>query len=140
MTARADIGIAMGALGSDAAIEAADVVLMTGEPSKIVSAIRMGGCFWRCGSDGYCYFKCYEGYEHNSVKTMKGAATLSMAAAPFTISGLFAGTLFTGFVAGKGNAEIRCVPLREHIIGVGQYRSRDNNFCIGIIAHIRCNG
>ncbi len=39
--ARADIGIAMGALGSDAAIEAADVVLMTDEPGKIVSAIRV---------------------------------------------------------------------------------------------------
>ena len=39
--ARADIGIAMGGLGSDAAIEAADVVIMTDEPSKIVSAIRI---------------------------------------------------------------------------------------------------
>lgn len=39
--ARADVGIAMGGLGSDAAIEAADVVIMTDEPSKIASAIRI---------------------------------------------------------------------------------------------------
>lgn len=39
--ARADIGIAMGSLGSDAAIEAADVVLMDDKPSKIATAIRI---------------------------------------------------------------------------------------------------
>ncbi|MFA6308309.1 MAG: heavy metal translocating P-type ATPase [Clostridia bacterium] len=37
----ADIGIAMGGLGSDAAIEAADILLMTDEPSKIVDAIKI---------------------------------------------------------------------------------------------------
>ena len=39
--ARADVGIAMGGLGSDAAIEAADVVIMTDEPSKIAEGIKI---------------------------------------------------------------------------------------------------
>ena len=38
---RADLGIAMGGLGSDAAIEAADIVLMDDKPSKIAAAIRI---------------------------------------------------------------------------------------------------
>ena len=39
--ARADLGIAMGALGSDAAIEAADIVLMDDKPSKVAEAVRI---------------------------------------------------------------------------------------------------
>ena len=39
--AMSDIGIAMGGLGADSAIEAADIVIMTDEPSKIVSSIKL---------------------------------------------------------------------------------------------------
>lgn len=49
--ARADIGIAMGGLGSDAAIEAADIVIMTDEPSKIADALKLAkrtkGIVWQ---------------------------------------------------------------------------------------------
>ena len=45
--ARADIGAAMGGLGSDAAIEAADIVIMTDEPSKLATVMRIAKRLWR---------------------------------------------------------------------------------------------
>ena len=42
MIARADVGMAMGGVGSDVAVETADVILMTDAPSKVADAIRMG--------------------------------------------------------------------------------------------------
>mgnify|MGYP000102078836 CR=1 FL=1 len=40
--ARADVGIAMGGLGSDAAVEAADIVIMEDQPSKLADVIQIG--------------------------------------------------------------------------------------------------
>jgi len=53
--ARADVGIAMGGLGSDAAIEAADVVLMDDKPSKIALAIRIARRTLRIARQNVCF-------------------------------------------------------------------------------------
>lgn len=52
---RADIGIAMGALGSDAAIEAADIVLMDDDPRKISKAIRISRKALRIVHENICF-------------------------------------------------------------------------------------
>lgn len=52
---RADIGIAMGALGSDAAIEAADIVLMDDKPSKIAAAMRISRKTVRIVRQNICF-------------------------------------------------------------------------------------
>ncbi len=81
--ARADVGIAMGGLGSDAAIEAADIVIMTDEPSKIATAVKnckthkkysvakyhlcfrckrdrsITWCLWYCNNVGSCFLRCW---------------------------------------------------------------------------------
>ena len=55
---RADIGIAMGAMGSDAAIEAADVVLMDDDPMQIAKAIKFPEMSENCLSE-YCVCHWY---------------------------------------------------------------------------------
>ncbi len=52
---RADIGIAMGGIGSDAAIEAADVVLMDDDPMKIATAIRISKKCMRIIYENICF-------------------------------------------------------------------------------------
>ncbi len=52
---RADIGIAMGALGSDAAIEAADIVLMDDDPMKISKAIKISSKCLRIVNENICF-------------------------------------------------------------------------------------
>ncbi|MBR6934453.1 MAG: heavy metal translocating P-type ATPase, partial [Clostridia bacterium] len=52
---RADIGVAMGGIGSDAAIEAADVVLMDDDPMKIATAIRISKKCMRIIYENICF-------------------------------------------------------------------------------------
>ena len=55
---RADVGVAMGAMGSDAAIEAADVVLMDDDPVQIVKAIRISRKCMRIVYENICFSIC----------------------------------------------------------------------------------
>ena len=85
-----DVGIAMGGLGSDVAIETADVIIQTDQPSKIARAIKIGrstrrivwqniGLAFRCknhcydfgcNGDGYnvggCFCRCWSGLSGNT--------------------------------------------------------------------------
>ena len=74
--ARADVGIAMGGLGSDAAIEAADVVIMTDEPSKIPLAINIS--------------KKVMGIANQNIKFAIGVKTLILLLSAFGITNLWA--------------------------------------------------
>ncbi|MBP0725385.1 cadmium-translocating P-type ATPase [Bacillus sp. RG28] len=60
--ARADVGIAMGGLGSDAAIEAADIVIMTDEPSKIADAIKIAKSTRRIVWQNICFALLVKGF------------------------------------------------------------------------------
>ena len=70
--ARADVGIAMGGLGSDAAIEAADVVLMTDEPSKLVEAIDVAKATKRIVIDHFRGFDEYFSIPYGSETAVDG--------------------------------------------------------------------
>lgn len=54
--ANADVGVAMGGLGADAAMEAADVVIMSDEPSKIALGMRISQKTMTIGAGKYCLF------------------------------------------------------------------------------------
>ena len=82
---RADIGIAMGGLGSDAAIEAADVVLMDDQPSKIATAMRISkktlrivqkqhndDSFTHIHPSRFCYSLCSRGQEYDGQSRLTG--------------------------------------------------------------------
>lgn len=59
--ARADVGIAMGGVGSDAAIEAADIVLMTDEPSKLIKSINIASVTKRIASQNIVFALAIKG-------------------------------------------------------------------------------
>ena len=59
--ARADVGIAMGGVGSDTAIEAADIVLMTDEPSKLIKSINIASVTKRIASQNIVFALAIKG-------------------------------------------------------------------------------
>lgn len=60
--ARADVGIAMGGLGSDAAVEAADIVIMEDQPSKLADVIQIGRRTVQICQPEHCICNCSQSY------------------------------------------------------------------------------
>ena len=105
---RADIGIAMGAMGSDAAIEAADVVLMDDDPLKIAKAIRISR---------KCIRIVYENIAFALIVKALCLLLVAVGAANFFGASMALGAFLSGMVVGQSEfssqAAAEALPMRD---------------------------